>query len=54
MNKNIYIGEDIEFCNKIAKIKKIAYIPSALIFHQSRNLVSFLNKDFHMDLALSM
>ncbi len=46
MNKNIYIGEDIEFCNKVAKIKKIAYIPSALIFHQSRNLVSFFKQRF--------
>jgi len=42
MNKKIYIGEDIDLCDKIIKFKKILYSPLVKIFHRTRNFIPFI------------
>jgi GT2 family glycosyltransferase len=42
MNEKIYIGEDIDLCDKIVKIKKILYSPLVKIFHRTRNFIPFI------------
>ena len=43
MNKNIYIGEDIDLCDKIIKLnKKILYSPLVKIFHRTRDFIPFI------------
>ena len=42
MNKKIYIGEDIDLCDKITKIKKILYSPIVKIFHRTRDFIPFI------------
>ena len=42
MDEKIYIGEDIDLCDKIIKIKKILYSPIVKIFHRTRNFVPFI------------
>ena len=40
--KKIYIGEDIDLCDKIIKIKKILYSPLVKIYHRSRDFIPFI------------
>jgi glycosyltransferase involved in cell wall biosynthesis len=42
MNDKIYIGEDIDLCDKIIKIKKIVYSPIVKIFHRNRDFIPFI------------
>lgn len=42
MNEKIYIGEDIDLCDKIIKIKKILYSPLVKIYHRSRDFIPFI------------
>jgi len=42
MNEKIYIGEDIDLCDKIIKLKKILYSPFVKIFHRSRDFIPFI------------
>jgi len=47
MNEKIYIGEDIDFCNKIRSIaKKIIYSPKVKIRHKTRDLKNFFKQRF--------
>ena len=42
MDKQIYIGEDADFCNRIRKFYKIWQSPKVKIFHKSKKFLSFL------------
>jgi len=42
MNKNIYIAEDADFCNRIRKKYKIWHSSKVKIFHKTRNFIPFL------------
>ena len=46
MNKEIYIGEDADFCNKVNKLYKISHSPKIKIFHKSRKFIPFLFQRF--------
>lgn len=42
MDPKIYIGEDVDFCNRINNHFKIIYSPKIKIFHKSRKFLPFL------------
>ena len=42
MDPKIYIGEDVDFCNRINNFFKIVYSPRVKIFHKSRTFLPFL------------
>ena len=42
MDSKIYIGEDVDFCNRINKFFDILYSPNVKIFHKSRKFLPFL------------
>ena len=42
MDPEIYIGEDVDFCNRINKFTNIIYSPNVKIFHESRSFIPFL------------
>ena len=42
MDPHIYIGEDVDFCNRINKFYYIQYNPNVKIFHKSREFLPFL------------
>ncbi len=42
MDPHIYIGEDVDFCNRINKFYYILYTPNVKIFHKSREFLPFL------------
>ena len=42
MDSKIFIGEDVDFCNRINKHYKILYSPNVKIFHKSRKFLPFL------------
>lgn len=42
MDPEIYIGEDVDFCNRVNKSFDIVYSPNVKIFHKSRDFLPFL------------
>ena len=46
MDKNIYIGEDIDLCDKINKTGKILYSPLVQIYHRSRDLIPYIKQRY--------
>ena len=42
MDPKIYIGEDVDFCNRVNKLFNIIYSPNVKIFHKSREFIPFL------------
>ncbi len=46
MNQKIYIGEDIDLCDKFSKYGKIIYSPFVKIFHKSRDLIPFIKQRY--------
>ncbi len=41
MDENIYIGEDIDFCDRITRRYEICFSPNVIVFHRSRELIPF-------------
>ena len=46
MDPKIYIGEDVDFCNRVNNFFKIIYSPNVKIFHKSRQFIPFLAQRF--------
>lgn len=52
MDKDIYIGEDKDLCDKIKKTKKILYSPKVLIYHKTRDFIPFILQRFSYGTSL--